>query len=562
MKLAFLYIENHKALENIDIRINSSHNCNYFKGKLTLQSSPSELDYYQGLDCSAIIGKNGVGKSTILDFIEVAYQGTESSGIIVWFDDANEKYHICTINIHLDENLIVSNKDFVLEENLSKLVKRYKIRLIKANNLTGVETNDFSARRESNPFIYDMSLSQYVKGSKKVITQRTNRLIEYFKLSTSFNKSKSTKVKFTFQFNASSTSYLKSLLNNKDFISKNITSNTDLQLLKHQLDNNLSHIHLSEYQTVGYQLLRANLLSICNYLSKLSIIGKAYRDEFFIKLLINVLNDKFTGEEIAKVLSEVRSKHRRSSIDSSYDIVKLDAPIILLKYREILNILGKISHYITMYITETHIEENNKLSTFNTDLIIELTNCISTLPPLFLNNFLYGWNGFSTGEFAKLNIFSELYNYIHDQKNHSTSNHLIVMDEVDLYLHPDWQRSFFSELLEFIKIEFPDNTVQLILSTHSPIIISDFLPEDIVSLERKENKTKVVESYGFASNITDLYLEGMHLNSTFGEHSKKAINLLLNRSNKNALSLQDINLIKKIKSKNIQQMILGHDDKS
>ncbi|PKH91091.1 hypothetical protein CXF76_13435 [Pseudoalteromonas sp. 78C3] len=177
---------------------------------------------------------------------------------------------------------------------------------------------------------------------------------------------------------------------------------------------------------MGYQLLRANLLSICNYLSKLSIIGKAYRDEFFIKLLINVLDDKFTGGEIAKVLSEVRSKHRRSSIDSSYDIVKLDAPIILLKYREILNILGKISHYITMYITETHIEENNKLSTFNTDLIIELTNCISTLPPLFLNNFLYGWNGFSTGEFAKLNIFSELYNYIHDQKNHSTSNHLII----------------------------------------------------------------------------------------------------------------------------------------
>ncbi|MGC3833520.1 AAA family ATPase [Moritella viscosa] len=133
---------------------------------------------------------------------------------------------------------------------------------------------------------------------------------------------------------------------------------------------------------------------------------------------------------------------------------------------------------------------------------------------------------------------------------------------MDLYLHPDWQRTFFSELLEFTKIEFPNDTVQIILSTHSPIIISDFLPEDIVSLDRNNGKTKVVESFGFASHITDLYVEGMHLSSTFGEHSKNAINQLLTRSNIQMLTNQDIALVKKIKSKNIQQMILGSYDKN
>ncbi|WCN09881.1 AAA family ATPase [Marinomonas mediterranea] len=559
MKLAFLHVSNHKALENIDIPINSSHKCSYSDNKLTLQFSPDKLDYYQGLDCSAIIGKNGVGKSTILDFLEVSYEGTDSSGIIVWFDSKKEKYHICTINLYIDENSIVSNQDYILEKDLSNLAKRHKIKLIKANNLTGVETNDFSTKRKSNSFIYDMTLSQYVNGSKRVVAQRTNRLISYFNTSVSFNKSEQPKVKFTFQFSASSTAYLKSLLNNKDFVSKHIGSKEHLDLLKHQLNDSLACVYLHEHQTVGSQLLRANLLSICNYLSKLNIIRKDHRDEFFIKLLIGFISGNFNESYIANALSSAR---RDSSIDSADSIVKLDAPIILFKYQEVLSILGKVSHLIDVYLDECHIDNANTLTTFNADLIIELTNCITNLPQLLLNNFQYGWNGFSTGEFAKLNIFSELYNYIHDQKNQSISNHLIVMDEVDLYLHPDWQRTFFSELLEFTKIEFPKDTVQIILSTHSPIIISDFLPEDIVSLDRENGNTKVVESFGFSSNITDLYVKGMHLSSTFGEHSKKEINRLLSRPSENSLGERDRLLIKKIKSKNIQQMILRLHDKN
>jgi len=559
MKLAFLHIHNHRALENIDIPINGSHKCKYSSDQLNLQFCSNELDYYQGLECSAIIGKNGVGKSTILDFLEVAYEGTESSGIIVWFDSTTEKYHICAINLYLNENSVLSNQNYTFEKDLSKFAKRHKVKLIKANNLTGVETNDFSIKRRSNSFIYDMSLSQYVKGSKKVVAQRTNRLIRYFNTSASFNKLEQPKVKFTFQFSTSSTAYLKSLLSNEEFVSKHIKSKRHLELLQHQLNDRLSSVNLEEYQNVGSQLLKANLLSICNHLSKLTIIRKSHRDEFFIKLLVGMISGNFNEKYVVNILSEARDE---SSIDSTDSILKLDAPIILLKYQEVLNSFGRISHVIDMFMNEYHLHEKNKLSTFNADLIIELTNYISDLPSLLLSNFQYGWSGFSTGEFAKLNIFSELYDYIHNQKNENINSHLIVMDEVDLYLHPDWQRTFFSELLEFTQIEFPSDTVQIILSTHSPIIISDFLPEDIVSLDRMNGKTKVVESFGFASHITDLYVEGMHLNSTFGEHSKRAINQLLTRSNKKALTKQDIDLIKKIKSKNIQQMILGSYDKN
>ncbi|MBQ4838701.1 AAA family ATPase [Pseudoalteromonas luteoviolacea] len=559
MKLAFIHIVNHKALEEIDIPINSSHKCHYSKEKLFLQFDPSDLDYYEGLDCSAIIGKNGVGKSTILDFLEVAYEGTESSGIIVWYSSKNKKYHICSVNLYLDKDSIVSNQDVTFEENFPVFSKRHKLKLIKANNLTGVEANEFSSKRRSNSFIQDLSLSQYVNGSNKVIIERTNRLIRYLSSSPSFKQQTRPTVKFTFQFSTSSNAYLKSLLNNKDFVSENIDSKYQLEQLSDKLNDSQKELLIDDFFEIGSQLLEANIITICNYLSKLSIIRKDYRDVFFIKLLLGFINQTVNDNYIFKILAEVRGKN---DIDSQANIIELDTPIIRLKFNEILATLSDISDLVNRYQHHIKLQNKNEISTFNANLIVNLTHCISKLPQLLQSNFKYGWQGFSTGEFAKLNIFSELYHYIERVGVNKNYNHIIIMDEVDLYLHPDWQRTFFLELLEFIRFEFPKNSVQLILSTHSPIIISDFLPEDIVSLDRNNGHTKVVESFGFATHITDLYLDGMHLSSTFGEHSKKAISRLLKHANTDSLTHLDHLLIKKIKSKNIQNMILGTNDQN
>lgn len=561
MKLAYIYIQSHKGLENIEIPINGSHKCSYASGKLTLEFCPSELDYYQGLHCSAIIGKNGVGKSTILDFLEVAYRGTDSSGIIVWFDTKTEKYYVCPINLYVTEVSVISLQDFVVEKNISLIIKRHKIKLIKANNLTGVESNDFASQRRSNTFIHDMSLSQYVNGSRKVVAQRTNRLIKYFNNSPSFNTLDQPKIKFTFKFGSSSTAYLKSLLNDKDFVEQHINSDLNLKKLQHSYlhYDQLNRIDLSIHESIDSQLFRTNLLSICNYLSNLSIIRKKDRDQFFIKLLICMINANFDENSITNILSVIRMDSESSIFK---EISDTDGMLVFLKYQHIIKILRDIADLIYIAIRSGASYTVDELSTFDADLIIKLTSAISALPSSMLSNFKYGWNGFSTGEFAKLNIFSELYAYIHDQKTDKIKSHLIVMDEVDLYLHPDWQRTFFSELIEFVKVEFPKDSVQIILSTHSPIIISDFLPEDIVSLERCEGETKLIESFGFASNITDLYIHGMHLSSTFGEHSKKAINQLLTHARTGDLTEEDLLLIEKIKSENIKNMLLSNHDKN
>ncbi|HHV5733690.1 TPA: AAA family ATPase [Klebsiella pneumoniae] len=198
------------------------------------------------------------------------------------------------------------------------------------------------------------------------------------------------------------------------------------------------------------------------------------------------------------------------------------------------------------------------LETSHVDTIFNLSELIGYLSNSIAKNIPYGWEGFSTGEFAKLNLFSELYYFINNPKRSSKESYFIFMDEVDLYLHPDWQRNFLSDLLIFISKNFPIERTQILMTTHSPIIIGDFLPENIITLI-KNNKgiVSIGESHGFGTQITDLYINGLHIESTFGVHSKKYIEGILHRRNNEELTEYDHWLISKIKSENIRKMLGG-----
>ncbi|MFT4926892.1 MAG: putative ATP-binding protein involved in virulence [Phenylobacterium sp.] len=79
----------------------------------------------------------------------------------------------------------------------------------------------------------------------------------------------------------------------------------------------------------------------------------------------------------------------------------------------------------------------------------------------------------------------------------------ILIDEIDLHLHPSWQRLVIPKLLEV----FPG--CQFFISTHSPQIISHVKPESIFLLKQTEgclDYVKAIESYG---KNTDRILEDL-----------------------------------------------------
>lgn len=70
---------------------------------------------------------------------------------------------------------------------------------------------------------------------------------------------------------------------------------------------------------------------------------------------------------------------------------------------------------------------------------------------------------------------------------------IVLIDEIELHLHPKWQRMIVSKLLEV----FPN--CQFIISTHSPNVITHVKPESLYLLEQSQGKinvSKPQESYG------------------------------------------------------------------
>ena len=74
-----------------------------------------------------------------------------------------------------------------------------------------------------------------------------------------------------------------------------------------------------------------------------------------------------------------------------------------------------------------------------------------------------------------------------------TGSGVVVIDEVDLHLHPEWQRLIITKLLD----TFPG--CQFILSTHSPHIITHVQPENLFLLKQTNGDVTIEkpnESYG------------------------------------------------------------------
>ncbi len=110
---------------------------------------------------------------------------------------------------------------------------------------------------------------------------------------------------------------------------------------------------------------------------------------------------------------------------------------------------------------------------------------------------------------------------------------IVLIDEIDLHLHPNWQRRIVNDL----KNAFPK--IQFIATTHSPFIIQSLKSEELINLDTPDIRT---ESDPYKLSIEDIaenvmQVEGVPRSVQFNEMIKVAeqyYNLLKNGEEKNA----------------------------
>ncbi len=92
---------------------------------------------------------------------------------------------------------------------------------------------------------------------------------------------------------------------------------------------------------------------------------------------------------------------------------------------------------------------------------------------------IFCWNA-SSGEKNLFGLMSMLSNI-----SAKTNNVWLFLDEPDNTFHPDWKRTLTHKLIDIIEEIYKRKKVQLFLSTHSPIILSDFPKAAAIYLKAK-----------------------------------------------------------------------------
>ncbi|MBK7110256.1 MAG: AAA family ATPase [Bacteroidetes bacterium] len=119
------------------------------------------------------------------------------------------------------------------------------------------------------------------------------------------------------------------------------------------------------------------------------------------------------------------------------------------------------------------------------------------------------------------------------QDNYGDHNSYIVfIDEGEVGFHPSWKKKYLSWLLDFFNSQFNKYSIQLILTTHSPYLLSDLPPENCILLRksklRQPEQVPENELKTFGANIHELLATSFFLqDGLIGDFAKKTIQTVI-----------------------------------
>ena len=128
---------------------------------------------------------------------------------------------------------------------------------------------------------------------------------------------------------------------------------------------------------------------------------------------------------------------------------------------------------------------------------------------------------------------------VKEDTNRKAYHHInIVLDEAELYYHPEMQRTMIANIIKMLSWCHINNTkirsVHIMIVTHSPFVLSD-VPQDRIlylkdgNVEKKQNQT-------FAANIHDLLYNQFFIKNPIGEVAYSSVKHIIDVYNDKDLS--------------------------
>lgn len=203
--------------------------------------------------------------------------------------------------------------------------------------------------------------------------------------------------------------------------------------------------------------------------------------------------------------------------------------------RNLFHLLGKMDD---KYFTDTEftipvmdIDVNGKtvmrdvferMEQYRPDQIGVFTECL--LP--------YHWSYVSSGEYQYAKIWGVLEEYgvrvkmMTQGQKYSEAiqpNLILLLDEPENYMHPEMCRTFIRNLNVLLSKRNPNTELQVLISTHSPFMLSDVMASQVIKMDYDENGKCVIsesEKPYYAANIHSIMADGFFLEYTIGEQAR------------------------------------------
>lgn len=479
----YLWIDSYKAIGEEDFNFSSQYRCSYDrkKNKFYLDDSyisPIQNFFGQKLSISLVVGENGSGKSSLLEVIDLILKGDEIPfEYFLVYSDGNYKTNLKKIPQH--QFLVKNQKKIYLSqysaENASiyqSLHKNISIHAGRGSEILALIFK-YQDKYESNIFSYKPSKIQINLKDPQILY---NNFIKYI--------------------NELTESYINGKDNDID--QKGLWSKLD------HLDRLIKNSSKLLYKDPFSNLFFDTLLDVERYdfLSAIDILLEAFNESFS-----EFGYGFFTGLD----------KLREKELTDKWNIDKYEELLaFILKVNQNDDLISEQGVFIRV---EEISGDDRETLLYNYDyLSFEFTD---ELDRRYID--------LSHGEKTIFSIINHIHMIIDDYQR--TDTYLFLFDEVEMSLHPRWQIALIEELNSFFSNT--KNDIQIIFTTHSPLLTSDVPAGNIIYMEKVNNICRVkkqlsIDEMTFGANLYTLLSKSFFLDEgAMGHFSRKKINSLL-----------------------------------
>jgi len=463
MQLVYLWVAEYKNIKNQGFNFSPDFECKYDKKSNELKIEPKKHTriFPNNINVTAIVGENGSGKSGLLELIKESKIFTDIYAPVQYvkvFKQDDKLRIIGTIyGLRNNKDLIYCYVNAFPPKELNK--QHQKI------------INDI----HSNIYLYKYSLDI----DEKSFVDYPNKKLSIEDIAFEDKKMILEYIRDNKEHNDNFGNYFK-------------PDKCEIRLTKDISDR------INELKNSYKNLPRLN--------NKHPFIKQIYQ---YIMLILNStslnkpLNNITTDDKLETYIKNFLENKDEKDESQIIEIKKL------LKYIEDLNCLS-----------ENIASENEFHSIFkvNTSFILNNFFVLKDLPDCFNIDFKdtknhISYNNLSSGEKSTLRI------RFYIEKNISKS-HIILLDEPETDLHPNWQKKLLHYLIETFKNR--KQNIHFILTTHSPFLLSDLPKENIIFLKNGEQIYPDIETFG--ANIHTLLSHGFFMDDgLMGEFAKSQI---------------------------------------